>query len=39
MTAIDHGPATHYFKRGLYGRSGMSARCDADIKDIHLYRK
>ncbi|WP_322726066.1 polysaccharide lyase family 7 protein [Streptomyces spongiae] len=35
----DHGRATHYFKCGLYGRAGMSARSDAYIKNIHLYRK
>lgn len=35
----DYGRATHYFKCGLYGRAGMSARCDAYIKNIHLYRK
>lgn len=35
----DHGPGTHYFKCGLYGRSGMSTRCDAYVKNIHLYSK
>ncbi|MFJ8111647.1 polysaccharide lyase family 7 protein [Streptomyces sp. NPDC096132] len=34
-----HGPATHYFKCGLYGREGMSARSDIYLKNIHLYRK
>jgi hypothetical protein len=38
-TFADHGPATHYFKCGLYGREGMSARCDAYIRNIRLYRK
>ncbi|GAA4708399.1 DUF4386 domain-containing protein [Phytohabitans rumicis] len=35
----DHGRATHYFKAGLYGRAGMSARCDAYLKNIRIYRK
>ena len=35
----DHGPGTHYFKCGVYGRAGMSTRCDAYLKNIRLYRK
>ncbi|SEG77722.1 Alginate lyase [Nonomuraea solani] len=35
----DRGDATHYFKCGLYGRSAMSARSDAYLKNIHIYRK
>ncbi|ADI04051.1 hypothetical protein SBI_00930 [Streptomyces bingchenggensis BCW-1] len=39
VTFKDHGPGTHYFKCGLYGRDGMSARSDNYIKNIHVYRK
>ncbi|MER6003943.1 hypothetical protein ABT120_35625 [Nonomuraea angiospora] len=28
-----------YFKAGLYGRAGMSARSDNYLKNIHIYRK
>ena len=38
-TFPDHGAATHYFKCGLYGRQGMSDRCDAYLKNIRIYRK
>lgn len=38
-TFADHGPGTHYFKCGLYGRAGMAARNDVRIRNIRLYRK
>ncbi len=38
-TFADHGGTTHYFKCGLYGRPGMSARCESYIKNIRIYRK
>lgn len=38
-TYKDHGDGTHYFKAGLYGRDGMSARGDIYLKNIHLYTK
>ena len=38
-TFADHGAATHYFKCGLYGREGMSDRCDAYLRNIRIYRK
>jgi hypothetical protein len=38
-TFADHGGNSHYFKCGLYGRPGMSARCEAYIKNIRIYHK
>ncbi|GAA3783800.1 polysaccharide lyase family 7 protein [Streptomyces phyllanthi] len=38
-TFQDHGAGTHYFKAGLYGRDGMSARSDIYLKNVHLYTK
>ncbi|MEU8617453.1 carbohydrate-binding protein [Streptomyces sp. NPDC048623] len=38
-TFNDRGDNTHYFKCGIYGRTGMSQRTDVYIKNIHLYRK
>ncbi|MEV6154830.1 hypothetical protein AB0L53_31270 [Nonomuraea sp. NPDC052129] len=35
----DRGAATHYFECGRYGRTGMSARSDNYLKNIHIYRK
>ncbi|WP_431681346.1 polysaccharide lyase family 7 protein [Kitasatospora sp. KL5] len=38
-TFNDRGNNTHYFKCGIYGRTGMSQRTDVQIKNIRLYRK
>ena len=35
----DHGPATHYFKCGLYHQRNMTARCDAWFKNFHIFSK
>jgi hypothetical protein len=35
----DHGSANHYFKAGLYHQTGMSARCDAYMKNIRIFKK
>jgi hypothetical protein len=35
----DHGPATHYFKCGLYHQRNMTARCDAWFKNIRVFKK
>jgi hypothetical protein len=35
----DHGPATHYFKCGLYHQRNMTPRCDAYFKNIRLFEK
>jgi hypothetical protein len=35
----DHGPATHYFKCGLYHQRNMTARCDAWFKNFHIFKK
>jgi hypothetical protein len=35
----DHGPATHYFKCGLYHQRNMTARCDAWFKNIRIFKK
>ncbi|MEU0843717.1 polysaccharide lyase family 7 protein [Streptomyces sp. NPDC005962] len=39
VTFKDHGAGTHYFKCGLYGREGMSARSDCYVRNVHIYRK
>ncbi|MFE5914937.1 carbohydrate-binding protein [Streptomyces wedmorensis] len=38
-TFNDRGDNTHYFKCGIYGRSGMSPYSEVFVKNIHLYRK
>lgn len=38
-TFNDRGDATHYFKCGIYGRAGMSARTDVYVRNLHIYRK
>jgi hypothetical protein len=35
----DHGPATHYFKCGLYHQRNMTPRCDAWFKNFHIFKK
>jgi hypothetical protein len=35
----DHGPATHYFKCGIYHQRDMSARCDVWFKNIRVFSK
>lgn len=38
-TFDDRGGDRHYFKCGIYGRTGMSQRTDVRVRNIHLYRK
>ncbi|MFF0204640.1 carbohydrate-binding protein [Streptomyces sp. NPDC005017] len=38
-TFDDRGDNTHYFKCGIYGRTGMSQRTDVHVRNIRLYRK
>jgi hypothetical protein len=38
-TFQDHGPATHYFKCGVYHQVGMTPRCDSYIKNIRVFQK
>jgi hypothetical protein len=38
-TFQDHGKATHYFKVGAYHQSGMSARCDVYVRNIHIFSR
>jgi hypothetical protein len=38
-TFRDHGPATHYFKCGIYHQVNMTPRCDVNIRGIHIFKK
>jgi hypothetical protein len=38
-TFQDHGPATHYFKCGIYHQRDMSPRCDIWFKNIRVFAK
>jgi hypothetical protein len=38
-TFTDHGPATHYFKSGIYHQPNMTPRCDVYMENIHIYKK
>jgi hypothetical protein len=38
-TFTDHGPATHYFKCGVYHQAGMTPRCDSYLKNIRVFKK
>jgi hypothetical protein len=38
-TFRDHGPATHYFKCGIYHQVNMTPRCDVNIRSIHIFKK
>jgi RNA polymerase sigma factor (sigma-70 family) len=35
----DHGAGLHHFRCGLYYQPRMSARCDAHIKNIRVFKK
>jgi hypothetical protein len=36
---MDHGPATHYFKCGIYHQVNMTPRCDVTMRGIHIFKK
>ena len=38
-TFMDHGPANHYFKCGIYHQPNMTPRCDVYIQNIHIFAK
>jgi len=38
-TFTDHGPATHYFKSGIYHQPNMTPRCDVYMENIHIFKK
>jgi len=39
LTVADRGDATHYFKNGVYGQSGMSSRMESRWRNIKYWRR
>jgi hypothetical protein len=39
LTIADRGNATHYFKNGVYGQSGMSSRMESRWRNIKYWTK
>ena len=39
LTIADRGDASHYFKNGVYGQSGMSARMESRWRNIKYWRR